>query len=495
MMMQAKPYEMKTSPLPVVVNARWAERVLLTAILVVVDLLMVLLGFWLAYYVRFDTGFFLFYQHEVSQLDFYQRLVFLFAPLWVIVFGVFGLYNFKNLFSGTKEYSQAFNATTLGMMLIILFTFFQPELIIARAWVTLSWLLVGLCVALGRFAMRRMVQHMRLNGRFLTSVLIIGANEEGQAIAEQLQSNRRAGIWIAGFVDDTLEPGSEPLPHTPVVGSVDSLRMTVRQYGIQEIIIASTALPRQKLLGIFQTFGADDSINIRMSSGLYELLTTGVEVQDVGNVPLLSINRARLTGADQFMKGVLDLLVSGIFMFLLWPVMVMIALAIKFDSSGPVIYRRRVIGVGGKPFHAFKFRTMYTDADERLARDPELSRQFEQNFKLKDDPRVTKVGRLLRQTSLDELPQLFNVLFGQMSLVGPRMITEQELDRYGKWQMNLSTVKPGITGLWQVSGRSDVSYEERVMLDMNYIRNYNIWSDLFLLWQTIPAVLKRRGAY
>jgi lipopolysaccharide/colanic/teichoic acid biosynthesis glycosyltransferase len=191
----------------------------------------------------------------------------------------------------------------------------------------------------------------------------------------------------------------------------------------------------------------------------------------------------------------LDLLVSGIFLFLLWPVMVMIALAIKFDSSGPIIYRRRVVGVGGKPFNAFKFRTMYTDADERLARDPELSRQFEQNFKLKDDPRVTKVGRLLRQTSLDELPQLFNVLFGQMSLVGPRMITEQELARYGKWQMNLSTVKPGITGLWQVSGRSDVSYEERVMLDMNYIRNYTIWSDLFLLWQTIPAVLKRRGAY
>ena len=242
-------------------------------------------------------------------------------------------------------------------------------------------------------------------------------------------------------------------------------------------------------------FGADDHITIRMSSGLYELLTTGVEVQEVGNVPLLSVNKVRIAGADLFLKFLLDFLVSTSVVLLLWPVMLVIAIAVKLDSSGPVFYRRRVVGVGGKPFNALKFRTMYTDADERLARDPELSRQFEQNYKLKDDPRVTRVGRFLRRTSLDELPQLFNVLFGQMSLVGPRMITEQELARYGKWRMNLSTVKPGITGLWQVSGRSDIKYEERVMLDMNYIRNYSIWFDLHLLWQTIPAVVKGRGAY
>jgi lipopolysaccharide/colanic/teichoic acid biosynthesis glycosyltransferase len=138
---------------------------------------------------------------------------------------------------------------------------------------------------------------------------------------------------------------------------------------------------------------------------------------------------------------------------------------------------------------------MYVDADERLARDPELRHEFELNHKLKNDPRVTRIGRFLRRTSLDELPQLINVVLGQMSLVGPRMITSEERARYGKWRMNLSTVKPGITGLWQVSGRSDVSYEERVMLDMNYIRNYSIWFDLQILWQTIPAVLKSRGAY
>jgi len=203
----------------------------------------------------------------------------------------------------------------------------------------------------------------------------------------------------------------------------------------------------------------------------------------------------RLTGGDLLLKGLLDLFVSTAMLLLLWPVMLVIGLAVKFDSSGPIFYKRRVVGAGGKPFNALKFRTMYTDADERLAQDPDLFRRFEENFKLKDDPRVTRVGQFLRRTSLDELPQLFNVLFGQMSLVGPRMITEQELIRYGKWRMNLSTVKPGITGLWQVSGRSDVSYEERVILDMKYIRNYSIWLDLHLLWQTVPAVFKARGAY
>jgi exopolysaccharide biosynthesis polyprenyl glycosylphosphotransferase len=336
---------------------------------------------------------------------------------------------------------------------------------------------------------------MRVKGRFLTAALIIGANEEGLAIAEQLQANPKAGVWLAGFADDELGPGSELLPSIPVLGSVDAVGTLVRQHGIQEIIVASTALSREKLLQLFTAFGADDNITVRMSSGLYELLTTGVEVQEFGNVPLLSVNKVRLTGVDVVMKGILDMALSLGALLIFLPVMVAMAIAIRLDSAGPIFHLRRVIGVSGKSFNAFKFRTMYVDADERLDRDPELRQEFEMNHKLKNDPRVTPIGRFLRRTSLDELPQLINVLLGQMSLVGPRMITAEERARYGKWRMNLSTVKPGITGLWQVSGRSDVGYDERVLLDMNYIRNYSIWFDIQILWQTIPAVLKSRGAY
>jgi exopolysaccharide biosynthesis polyprenyl glycosylphosphotransferase len=298
-----------------------------------------------------------------------------------------------------------------------------------------------------------------------------------------------------GFADDQIPPGSELLPDIPVLGSTDVISSLVKQYGVQEIVIASGSLRREKILQLFQTFGTNDDITLRISSGFYELLTTGVEVQEIGNVPLLSLNKVRLTGIDMMLKVILDLFVSLGILLIIWPIMLTIAIAVKLDSTGPIFYRRRVVGVGGKAFNALKFRTMYLDADERLARDPELRRQFELNYKLKDDPRVTRLGKFLRRTSLDELPQLFNVLRGQMSLVGPRMITDEERTRYGKWHMNLLTVKPGITGLWQVSGRSDIGYEERVMLDMHYIRNYSIWLDLYLLWQTIPAVLKGHGAY
>ena len=478
------------------VNARWAEHILLLSSLVISDAAMIGFGFLLAYFIRFESGLQFSYQPSGSVLHFYQNLVFMLIPVWIGVFWAFGLYDFKNLFSGSKEYSQVFNASTLGIMLVIVSTFFYPEFVIARAWVLMSWGLIAFLVATGRFILRRGVQQMRASGRFMTPVLVVGTNEEAMAIAEQLQSNPRAGIGIAGFVSNNgKDMGEELLPQTPVVGQVSAIRQLVMQYGIQEIIVASTALTREELLDLYRVFGVDSNVNIRMSSGLYEMLTTGVEVQEVGNVPLLSVNKVRLTGVEVVLKRTLDIIGSLAGLIVLLPVMVIIGIAIRRDSKGPAIHRRRVIGVGGKVFDAYKFRTMYVDGDERLKAHPELVKELEENGKLKDDPRVTKVGEFLRKTSLDELPQLFNVLRGQMSLVGPRMITEAEQEKYGNWRTNLLTVKPGMTGLWQVSGRSDITYNGRVTLDMHYIRNYSLWFDLYILWQTIPAVLQRRGAY
>jgi lipopolysaccharide/colanic/teichoic acid biosynthesis glycosyltransferase len=180
---------------------------------------------------------------------------------------------------------------------------------------------------------------------------------------------------------------------------------------------------------------------------------------------------------------------------LLAPFLPFIALAIWLDSPGPIIYRRRVVGLHGQEFDAYKFRTMIPNADAYLDARPELREEWSRTGKIQDDPRITRVGRMLRRYSLDELPQLLNVLKGQMSLVGPRMITPTELDHFGRWRHNLLTVKPGMTGLWQVNGRADVSYEERVRMDMRYIRNYTIWLDLRLLFNTVRAVVGGHGAY
>jgi lipopolysaccharide/colanic/teichoic acid biosynthesis glycosyltransferase len=195
------------------------------------------------------------------------------------------------------------------------------------------------------------------------------------------------------------------------------------------------------------------------------------------------------------LKFLLDygLTIPGV--ILLSPILLLLAMIVKIDSPGPIFHRRRVVGVNNKEFDAFKFRTMHVNGNEILAKHPDLQKELAENHKLKDDPRITRIGKIIRRLSLDELPQLLNVLKGDMSLVGPRMITPEEIVKYRQWDTNLLTVRPGITGLWQVSGRSDISYEDRVRLDMHYIRNWSIWLDLQLLIQTIPAVLKSRGAY
>jgi lipopolysaccharide/colanic/teichoic acid biosynthesis glycosyltransferase len=218
-------------------------------------------------------------------------------------------------------------------------------------------------------------------------------------------------------------------------------------------------------------------------------------VREFAYVPLVGVNKVRLTGLDQAFKLFLDYFLTIPAIILLAPVFILISVAVKLDSAGPIFYQRGVMGVNGTRYGAFKFRTMRMDGDQILAQRPELRAELALNHKLKSDPRVTRVGRFLRRTSLDELPQLFNVLRCEMSLVGPRMIAPDEMAKYEQWGINLLTVKPGITGLWQVSGRSNITYQQRVQMDMFYIRNWSIWLDLQLLWQTIPAVLKGTGAY
>ena len=265
-------------------------------------------------------------------------------------------------------------------------------------------------------------------------------------------------------------------------------------YNIGEVILASSAFStRDYLLDIFRTYGVSEKVNIRMSSGLYEILTTGLSINEIAYVPLVYVNKVRLAGIDNVLKFIFDYLVAVVSLIILAPFLLLIGFCIKISSPGPVLHRRLVMGLNGKQFYALKFRTMVTNGDEVLDQHPELKSELQTNHKLKNDPRITPIGAFLRKYSLDELPQLFNVLKRDMSLVGPRMISPEEAPMYKQFVINLLTVLPGITGLWQVSGRSDISYEERVRLDMYYVRNWSLWLDFQLLFQTIPAVLKAVG--
>lgn len=474
-------------------NMQWSMYI---ATLVISDALMIFLAFWLAYYFRFVAFERLFDQTAGVSFLTYSILLYSMPFLWLVIFAINGLYAKDNLLGGTEEYSKVFRSAGTGFLLIVIAGFLGPTLFIARGWLFMAWGFTFLFVAVARFFLRRVVYALRREGFFLTPAVIVGANQEGRWLAEQLLKWETSGLHLVGFVDKKT-PVTFPLFHDLVsLGTVEQLGEVIERYEIGEVILASSAIStRDYLLEIFRKYGVSDRVNIRMSSGLYEILTTGLTVNEFAYVPLVYVNKVRLTGSDTIMKLMLDYVLAIASLLALSPFLAAAALMVKRSSPGPIIHKRLVMGLNGKQFHAYKFRTMVTNGDEVLAQHPELKEELARNHKLKDDPRVTKIGAFLRKFSLDELPQLFNVLKREMSLVGPRMISPEEVSMYKQFDMNLLTVLPGMTGVWQVSGRSDVSYEERVRLDMYYIRNWSIWLDLQILFQTIPAVIKRRGAY
>jgi exopolysaccharide biosynthesis polyprenyl glycosylphosphotransferase len=474
-------------------NVQWG---LYIAVLILSDALMTLLAFWIAYYVRFEWFVQYFVSSEVISFAQYRFLLYTMPLLWLVIFAANGLYVKDNLLGGTREYSRVFRSASAGFLIIVLAGFLQPTLIIARGWLLLTWGLSFLFVAAARFGLRREVYGLRKHGYFLTPAVIVGANQEGRWLAEQLLRWETSGLLLVGFVDKK-EPVSSPLFHgLPALGPLDRLGEIIEQYHIGEVILASSAFStRDHLLEIFRRYGVTDNVNIRMSSGLYEIMTTSLTVNEYAYVPLVYVNKVRLTGINNIVKTIVDYVLATASLIILCPFVLIIAVLVKLGSPGPVLHRRLVMGLNGKQFHALKFRTMAANGDEILDRHPELRDELTRNHKLKNDPRVTRIGAFLRKYSLDELPQLLNVLNRDMSMVGPRMISPEEVSMYKQFDMNLLTVLPGITGLWQVSGRSDISYDERVRLDMYYVRNWSLWLDLQLLLQTIPVVLKGRGAY
>ena len=464
--------------------------------LLIVDVIMMVCAFLLAYLVRFEMNVVLFHLWVTPSFQFYLRLMLVLVPTWLAIFAIKGLYTKENLLGGTKEYSSLFSSVTTGMILVIAFGFLVPDFYLARAWLLMAWFFSFVMLFGGRFLLRRIVYFLRTRGYFLAPAVIVGANEEGLMIAEQLLQWRTSGFNVLGFVDKKVKPGTIIYRNLKCIGNMDQLDEVLQEYKVEELILASSAISsRDKMVDIFKQYGFDKGINVRFSSGLYEIVTTGLTVNQFAYVPLVGVNPVRLTGVDLFVKSLMDISLTIPGLILISPVLLIIAILVKVDSPGPILHRRRVVGVNGREFDALKFRTMRTNGDEILEQYPELKEELSENHKLKNDPRITRIGHFLRKYSLDEFPQLFNVLKGDMTLVGPRMITKAEMDKYQKWDLNLLTVRPGITGLWQISGRSNISYEERVRLDMYYIRNWTIWLDIQLLLQTIPAVIKGKGAY
>lgn len=476
------------------VPGRQSQERLFVILLIIGDIIALSVAFAVTYFLRFESNLPLFEDVDIAHSD-HLILSVLVLPCWLFAFALLHLYDLHYLLGGDQEYARVFNASSVILTLIIVITFLFPIIRVSRGWVALAWVSGFLFVVLLRFTLRRVGYALRRRGLLTSRTLIVGADSEGRAIAEQLAAMPTSGAQIVGFVDAKLPVGTKVHGDLQVLGSLDGLSALISTLQIKEVILSSSSLHRFEIINVFQGLAYSEDVEMRLSTGLFEIFTTGVSVREIGSVPLVSMNKVRLGPLESAIKTCFDYIVASLLLLLLSPLFLVLAVMIKRDSPGPVFHRRRVLGRGGRPFNAFKFRTMHINGDEILTHHPELVEELRQNHKLKFDPRVTRLGEWIRRYSIDEFPQFINVLFGQMSLVGPRMITVEETEKYGKWRFNLLTVKPGLTGLWQVSGRSDLTYDDRIRLDMYYIRNYTLWLDAQILIQTPAAILRASGAY
>ncbi|HEY2200260.1 MAG TPA: sugar transferase [Solirubrobacteraceae bacterium] len=338
--------------------------------------------------------------------------------------------------------------------------------------------------------------HLRLTGWLLAEAgyqrraLLVGSGKHIEAVAHALEDRSRTAVEIVGYVSLTPRPQNG----LRSLGQIDELPAVLAQQRIQEVIIADPDFPQERAVELVDLCHRR-GVTVQVAPTTMEIMIDRAEFVPGQVVPLFKLRPPVFEGIDYALKRTFDLVVASAGLFLLSPLLLAIAIAVKLSSRGPVIYRSIRPGIGGAPFYCFKFRTMREHADQVQADLESLNEQSGALFKIRNDPRLTRVGRVLRRYSLDELPQLVNVIRGEMSLVGPRPLPMRDFERLEEWHKKRYLVLPGITGLWQVSGRSELDFDDLVRLDFLYLERWSIMLDLSILLKTIPAVLTRRGAF
>ncbi len=421
---------------------------------------------------------------------------------WVIFPGIFMLFlHIGQLYSRRmpfyKEVEKIFYACCYATAAVVLLLY------VARTAGSTSRLFVGLFAVLAfvfvtilRYVGKRLLVKRQL---LQIPVLIIGAGRTAELLAKAITDDVGMGYRIIGLLEDNrVQPGI--LQRFEVLGGFADAERVIVATGVKRVFIAAPGLDPEAMGRLI--YRVQPLVeNIGVIPAFVGVPTGALEVESLFNERLMVLrlknNLAR--PLNRLAKTVFDYVLTLVGVVAISPLLLFIAIWIYKDSPGPVIFKHIRIGKDGKPFPCYKFRSMCVDAKERLAEllanDPAARKEWERDFKLKNDPRITKSGAFLRKTSLDELPQVFNVLRGEMSLVGPRPIIQEELARYGEYVGDYLMVKPGITGMWQVSGRSDIEYSERVLLDSWYVRNWSVWIDIVMLFKTFAVVLARKGAY
>jgi exopolysaccharide biosynthesis polyprenyl glycosylphosphotransferase len=412
--------------------------------------------------------------------------------VWTFVMLVARTYERRYLWLGPEEFRRIFFASALLLASVGTVSWaFRLE--VARGFVVIALPLTTALTLVQRFGQRKWVHRQRRNGHFLQSAILVGHRSGVAALHAQLEREPHQGYRAIGCC---VPRAQEDVFHgLPVLGGLDDVVDAVHRHKADTVAV----LPSAELEGAaLRRLGWElekTSAELLLAPAVTEIAGPRVSIRPVCGLPLLHVERPELRGLRRLVKGMVDRVGAAVLLVLLLPLLACVAFAIKLTSSGPVFFRQQRVGCDGRVFWMLKFRTMGVDA-ERIAH--ELAERSDGNgvlFKMRADPRVTRVGRVLRRYSLDELPQLLNVLKGDMSLVGPRPPLQREVEHYGFDMHRRFLMKPGLTGLWQVSGRSDLSWEDSVRIDVRYVENWSLTFDFMIMWKTIGAVLRGPGAY
>ncbi|PYS23456.1 MAG: hypothetical protein DMF72_09540 [Acidobacteria bacterium] len=508
-----------TTPRAVRVAARAPRWVvpLVKSSLMVADIALTSLSFLAAFYVRHYNS--IVQRTASGRLNWsrefapYAVLLPLVIPIRLLLNRYYDLYRVRGEFSFVDDLARVFKAAAIGSLLIVAATFMYRGGVAYRTFsysrgiFLVDFLLVVASIGALRMLFRSGQILMRRRGINLIPTLIVGRGPEAALFINEMRARPELGYRVIGIVE--TGPAVSPVATfegVPVVGDLQTLPEAIRESKANEVIISDPNVPGEALFDVMIQTGRRRGVEFRIAPTLLNCLPSKTEIDQVGSLPMVTLFRSPLSGAARIVKRTFDLAIAILALGLLSPLWLLIALLIKFDSRGPVFYKQERVGMDGRIFLFFKFRTMHPGVDDRPHReyqrayingrpDSNLGDDNRPVFKLPTDERITRLGRILRKTSLDELPQLFNVLRGDMSIVGPRPPIPYEVENYQLWHRKRLDMKPGITGLWQVSGRNRLPFDEMVRMDLYYIENWSVLLDIKIILQTLPVMWRGEDAY
>jgi len=461
--------------------------------IVLLDIVLINLSMVLAYWVRYRLQWFrdISYFHPLSG---YIPVGAVFTVLMLVAFRVDHVYqNWRNS-PWLDQVYRLTNSTAKSVVVLLAITFVLQPLSYSRLLLVEAGFIALLLLSLARAVQGAIRGQLRRRGIGVERVIIVGAGEVGRTVMRTIVAKPHLGYTVIGFVDDDEEKGRKHIGRFRALGSLENLPHLIEEEQPDQVIITLPWMYHRKILSIVHECQAR-GVAPRIVPDLFQMSLSRVDVNDLGGVPLIGVREVGFSRSAVLVKRAIDIILAALALSVGLPLLALIALAIRLDSPGPVIFRQTRVGQDGRLFEMYKFRSMRQGSEAEL---PDLLEYNEADgpwFKMRCDPRLTRVGQFLRRTSLDELPQLWNVLRGDMSIVGPRPPLPNEVEQYLEWHRKRLQVLPGMTGLWQVSGRSLLNFDEMVLLDIHYIENWSLWLDLKILLMTIPQVLLGRGAY